>query len=245
RSRACRRTGRSDADADAGGGAPRPGDGAAEWNAIHAALGLDAYFLPALLAKGEFLERAGRGPAAAAVFRDALKVAPPRAQWPPALQRRLEHATGIVARDGEALAAFLEQALAAPRETVAPAVAGRWDEAVSILAGRSRPYHSECNQLYVPRLPALPFQDPALFPWLPALEARTPDILAELEALVAARFDRFQPYIAYQPDQPVNQWRDLNHSRDWSAFPLWAHGEPVPANIAQCPATADALAAVD
>ena len=221
------------------------GDGEAEWNAIHAALGLDAYFLPALLAKGEFLERAGRAPAAAAVFRDALKVAPPRPQWPPALQRRLEHASGIVARDGEALAAFLEQALAAPREAVAPAVAGRWDEAVSILAGRSRPYHSECNQLYVPRLPAQPFHDPALFPWIPGLEARTPEILAELEALVGERFDRFQPYIAYRPDQPVNQWRELNHSRDWSSFHLWAHGEPVPGNIDQCPATADALAAVD
>lgn len=221
------------------------GDQAAEWAAIHAALAIDAYFLPALLAKGEFLERGGRSRAAAAAFRDALKVAPPRPQWPPALQRRLAEANDAVVRDSEALAAYLAQAIAAPAAAVAPSLSGRWDEAVSILAGRSRPYPSECHQLHVPRLPAQPFHDPGLFPWIPALEARTGEILAELEALVASRFDRFQPYIAYRPDQPVNQWQALNHSRAWSSFHLWAHGAPVPENIAQCPRTAEALAEVD
>lgn len=221
------------------------GDTAQEWAAIHAALALDAYFLPALLAKAEFLERERRTRAAAAVFRDALKVAPPEPQWPPALRRRLAHAREIVARDTAELEAFLSHAVAAPRRAVAPAAAGRWDEAVSILAGRTRPYRSECNQLHVPRLPAQPFHDRELFPWIPALEARTGDIRAELEALVAGQLDGFQPYIAFRADQPVNQWQALNHSRDWSSFHLWAHGEPVADNIARCPATAAALAEVD
>ena len=221
------------------------GDAAQEWAAIHAALALDAYFLPALLAKAEFLERERRARAAAGVFRDALKVAPSEPQWPPALRRRLAHARDMVARDTAELEAFLAHAVAAPRQAVAPAAGGRWDEAVSILAGRTRPYPSECNQLHVPRLPAQPFYDRDLFPWIPALEASTDAIRGELEALVAGQLDGFQPYIAFRADQPVNQWQALNHSRDWSSFHLWAHGEPVAENIARCPATAAALAAVD
>ena len=151
----------------------------------------------------------------------------------------------MVARDTAELEAFLAHAVAAPRQTVAPAAGGRWDEAVSILAGRTRPYPSECNQLHVPRLPAQPFYDRDLFPWIPALEAGTDAIRCELEALVAGQLDGFQPYIAFRADQPVNQWQALNHSRDWSSFHLWAHGEPVAENIARCPATAAALAEVD
>ncbi len=221
------------------------GETAQEWAAIGSALALDAYFLPALLAKAEFLERERRTRAAAAVFRDALRVAPAEPQWPPPLRRRLAHAREAVDDDTAELEACLAHAVSAPRQAVAPAAAGRWDEAVSILAGRTRPYPSECNQLHVPRLPAQPFHDPALFPWIPALEARTADIRAELDALVAGGLDGFQPYIAFRPDQPVNQWAPLNHSRAWSSFHLWAHGAPVAENIARCPATAAALAEVD
>src|SRR5688500_10681459 len=60
------------------------GDRAAERQAIDASLAADAYFLPALLAKGEFIERGGQLKAAIAVYKNALKVAPPAARWPPA-----------------------------------------------------------------------------------------------------------------------------------------------------------------
>lgn len=216
-----------------------------EWAAIIAALDIDPYFLPGLLARGEFLERQKRSRAAAAVFRDVMKVAPPQEQWPRALQARLQHARDAIARDTEEIAAFLHHQTGAQRAAVNAALGSRWDEAISLLAGKSRPYHSVCNQLQVPRLPAITFYDDALFPWMRELESRTDAIKAELQEMVVRRGSEFVPYIQYPPGTPVNQWDKLNHSHSWSGFHLYAHGEPVHEHLAQCPRTAEALALVD
>jgi aspartyl/asparaginyl beta-hydroxylase (cupin superfamily) len=77
------------------------------------------------------------------------------------------------------------------------------------------------------------------------LEARTDAIKAELQAMLASRGEEFVPYIQYRPGDPVNQWDKLNHSRNWSGFHLYAHGEPVAEHLAQCPRTAETLALVD
>ena len=216
-----------------------------EWAAIIEALQIDAYFLPGLLGKAEFLERQRRTRMAAAAFRNALKVAPDEPAWPQALRRRLEHARDVVRHDTEELASYLAHSISATRATVDAALADRWEEAASILAGRSRPYRSECNQLHVPRLPALTFYDDALFPWMAELESRTDAIKSELQDMLAGRGDEFVPYIQYGPGDPVNQWDKLNHSRNWSGFHLYAHGQPVHEHLSQCPRTAEALALVD
>lgn len=216
-----------------------------EWEAIIAALAIDPYFLPGLLDKAEFLERQHPARTAAAAFGDALKVAPEEPHWPPVLRRRLEHARDVVRRDTEELAAFLAHRISATRATADAVVANRWDEAVSILAGKSTPYHNVCHQLHVPRLPALTFYDDALFPWMAELESRTEAIKAELQEMIARREGEFVPYIQYPPGTPVNQWDKLNHSRNWSGFHLYAHGQPVHEHLAQCPRTAEALALVD
>ncbi len=216
-----------------------------EWSNIIAALELDPYFLPALLAKGEFLEQQGKPRAAAGVFRDVMKVAPDEAQWPPALQRRLSHAREAVARDTADLVDYLHERLALGHEGADAVLSRRWDEAVSIMAGRTRPYHSQCNQLHVPRLPALTFYDDARFAWMRELEARTDAIKSELQQMLASHGDEFVPYIQYGPGDPVNQWDKLNHSRNWSGFHLYAHGEPVQEHLDQCPVTAETLALVD
>lgn len=217
----------------------------AEWQAVGMALAADPYFLPGLLGKAEFLERQGQAAMAASVFRDVLKVAPPEPEWLPALQRRLQHARDVVRRDTEDLFDFLRQRVGAQRDAVESALRDRWDEAASIMAGRTRPYHSECNRLQVPRLPAISFYDDAMFPWMPELEARTDAIKAELQAMLASRGEEFVPYIQYRPGDPVNQWDKLNHSRNWSGFHLYEHGQPVHEHLAQCPRTAEALALVD
>lgn len=216
-----------------------------EWAAIIASLDIDAYFLPGLLSKAEFLEAHRGTRAAGAVFRDVLKVAPQEPDWPAALRGRLSHARDVVERDQETLAGFLAHTLSSQRAAVGSQRAGRWNEAISIASGRSRAYLPDCNQLYIPRLPAETFYDRSLFPWIPMLESHTDAIRRELEALIADRMQSFEPYIAYRPGEPVNQWQALNHSRSWSSFHLWAHGKPVEANLAQCPITAQALADVD
>jgi aspartate beta-hydroxylase len=112
------------------------------------------------------------------------------------------------------------------------------------LAGKTKPYHAVVNQLCVPRLPAVPFFERELFPFLAQLEAKTEVIRAELEAALAANRDEFVPYIQYAPGQPVNQWTELNHSLRWSTLHLWRGGKPVQENLARCPETARALAAI-
>ncbi len=216
-----------------------------EWGWLIGALEIDPYFLPALLGKAEFLERQGRARVAAAAFRDVLKVAPDEAAWPAPLRRRLSHARGVVEQDTRELAEFLGHRVATTQATIDRASSARWDEAVSILAGRTRPYHSHCNQLHVPRLPAITFYDDALFPWMRELESRTCAIKTELQEMLASKGEDFVPYIQYRPGDPVNQWDKLNHSRNWSGFHLYANGEPVAEHLAQCPRTAEALALVD
>jgi aspartyl/asparaginyl beta-hydroxylase (cupin superfamily) len=141
--------------------------------------------------------------------------------------------------------AHLEAATASRLAALPRAEAERWREATSIVAGRSAPYRQEANQLYVPRLPAIPFYDRSLFPWAADLEAKTDVIRAELQAALAKESREFSPYIAIQPGLPVDQWADLNRSTRWSHYRLWRHGRPDEAHLAQCPETRKALEAVD
>jgi aspartate beta-hydroxylase len=221
------------------------GEGPAEREAIESALAIDAYFLPAMLAKASWLERFGSADSAATTFANSLKIAPPRDHWPEMLRAQLEHAQEVVDRRTEKLGAFLETTLAERRSSLPPSLAGRWREAESIMAGRTQPYRSECNQLCVPRLPAIPFFDREHFPWVAALEAKTSVIRDELLAALEADRDKFSPYIAYNPGEPVNQWQELNHSERWSAFHLWRGGSPVQENLDRCPETARALGGVE
>jgi len=43
--------------------------------------------------------------------------------------------------------------------------------------------------------------------------------------------------VKYADSEPLAQWRELNHSRDWTAIHLIERGETVAANAAHCPAT--------
>lgn len=220
------------------------GDQDAEREVIESVLALDAYFLPALLARASWMERYGKASSAAAMYRNALKVAPPPSHWPAQLEPQLEYARDFVDRHSKALAEHLETKLAAARAALDPSVAGRWQEATAIVTGRSKPFVSQSNQLLVPRLPAIPFFDRSHFPWIAALEAKTDIIRAELLAALQSQRDRFSPYITYGKSDPVNQWRELNHSLRWSTFHLWRGGTPVHENLQACPQTAEALALV-
>jgi aspartyl/asparaginyl beta-hydroxylase (cupin superfamily) len=221
------------------------GDAQGEWDCLQRALAIDAYFMPALLGQGQILERQGKRRAAAALFRNALKIAPPPARCPEWLRAPLAHAQQAVDRHMEELAAHLRDSLGSSREALEAGVLERWDEAVSILSGKSTPYPSVANQLQVPRLPAIPFFNTELFSWVAALEAATDQIREEFLGAMRGHGQDFAPYIQYRDGQPVNQWQELNHSSRWSSYSLWRSGEPVAENLARCPVTAAALTAVE
>jgi aspartyl/asparaginyl beta-hydroxylase (cupin superfamily) len=220
------------------------GDHAGEREAIEAALAADPYFMPALLARAGWLERHADPVGAATNYMNCLKVFPAESDWPPSLKTQLAHARDYVARHVAAYETFLERALAAPRAALPEPLAGRWREATSIFAGKSQPFHAVCNQLFVPRLPAIPFFDRSLFAWCEGLEVKTGVIREELNALLEQDRKRFSPYVAYAPGQPVNQWKELNHSDRWSTLHLWRNGVPIGEAQERCPQTTQALSSV-
>lgn len=220
----------------------RCGDRDGEREALESALAVDAYFLPALLAKGTWMQRFGAPAEAASTYGNALKIAPPERHWPDALRSQLEHARVFVDRWSAALSNYLVQRLAPLQESLDPMQTRRWIEAVSICAGHSKPFNSDSNKMHVPRLPAIPFFEPAEFPSLGKLAEKTSVIRGEMLSALESENDRFRPYVAYKPGEPVNQWQELNHSSRWSAFHLWRNGSPVQENLDRCPETAKLLA---
>lgn len=223
------------------------GDAAGELKAIEAALAIDPYFLSGLLAKASHLEKHRSARAAAEFYRSALQVAPPEPQWPAAMRGQLAHARSQVQRHGDELAEFLEQRMGTSMSALTAQEAQRWREVGAVISGRAPIYPSVSTRLQVPRLPAIPFFERSLFPWVDALEAQTGTITEELQALLEREQGKagFRPYVAYPPGTPVNQWKELNHSQRWSSYFLWLNGEPQLDHQQACPRTTAALAAVE
>jgi aspartate beta-hydroxylase len=221
------------------------GDAEGESAAIEHALAVDPYFLPALLAKAQRLERLGHRPTAAMFFRNAVKVAGPEKSWPDVLRGQLVHAREVAEAFARDKHAHLDAAIAPLMSSLARGQAERWREAASIMAGVTAPYRQKANQLYVPRLPAIPFYDRSCFAWAGELEARTAIIREELRAALADESQDFSPYITLRPGQPVDQWRDLNHSARWRHYGLWRNGEPDRRRLERCPETSRGLEGVD
>lgn len=206
------------------------GNSVAALEALEHALAVDPYFVQAIFQKANLLESAGRLSDAAAIYRDFLDIASPDARSNPRFEETLKHAETIVAADNRALRAAIDHSASPPSSRVA--------RAVSILVGSERAYVAEPTFLTVPELPAVPFFERAGLPWLDELESNAEAIKDEALALMTeGDLDNFEPYVANPPGTPLNQWRDLDHSRDWSAFFLYKHGVRDGAHAARCPIT--------
>jgi aspartyl/asparaginyl beta-hydroxylase (cupin superfamily) len=93
-----------------------------------------------------------------------------------------------------------------------------------------------------PRLPALEFYDRSAFGWLDAFEAATADMRGELMQILTSDAGGVVPYVEYPDGVPLNQWKDLNHSRRWGAYYLLKGGTRFEEHLARCPKTAALLA---
>jgi aspartyl/asparaginyl beta-hydroxylase (cupin superfamily) len=175
---------------------------------------------------------------AAETYRNALKIAP--RDVPAGLAPAMARARQVVANTADALEAYLRGELKGVGADCRGQAAARFDESLRTFAGKAKVYNSEPLFLHYPRLPAIPFHDRELFPWLADLEAATGSIRGELEALLETK-QGFAPYIDYPPGVPVNQWAELNHNPRWSSFFLWKDGERQDLACAQCPRTVTLL----
>ena len=217
------------------------GDFAASVKVLDEALTMQPYDFMALLAKAAMFEKMGRQKAAVQIYADALKIAPPPGASPPALAAQIEYAARLVEEHAHSLCDYMKAEVAALREGMDEATRDRFDEGLEIYAGLKQPPKQQPLLLNYPRLPVISFYDRTLFPWLSELEAATPVIRQELEALLADGMEDFAPYIAFPKGAPVNQWGELNHSRNWSSLFLWKNGARQEAVCARCPRTTEIL----
>ena len=74
------------------------------------------------------------------------------------------------------------------------------------------------------------------------VEAATHAIREELRGALSVDQAGIQPYIAYDENQPIAQWKELNHSRRWGAYFLQNEGRRVEEHMARCPRTVATLA---
>lgn len=191
-----------------------------------------------LVMAGDVQARDGDDRAAIAWYERALRMAEGR-QLPADLVARLQRAAA--ARDAlfERFETDMIGALA--DAGVAPDVVGpRFAEALQIVTGRSQPYLQQPTSFYYPRLPQVPFYDPAEFAWARALAEALPAIRAEAEAVLSSGAG-LAPYVQADPSRP-NKGHALLDDARWSAFHLYHNGLPISDHAARCPATMAALA---
>ena len=212
-----------------------------ELDAIERALALEPRHLGALLQKGALQEHSGDPRNAARTYRNALATVPGGVSLPEAVTALIEHARTVIARDDAALAGAIEERLAAIRKQHGGGHYRRVDRCLELLTGRRRRFTPEPTFMYFPEMPAVEFFDRADFPWLDAIEAASEDIRAELMSVLVSDREGLEPYIAYPEGVPLNQWKELNKSRRWSAYFLWNQALPQPAHLARCPRTVEAL----
>jgi hypothetical protein len=208
-------------------------DGDAALAAIAGALRLDPLaFLP-LLMKASLLDSAGRETEAGEAYGHALAQRPETI--PPELAAPVANAERRHAAHVATAAERLARATASLEAELDEAERSRVARFHSNIVRTTRPFHSEPSHFHYPGLREREFHDRADFPWLTALEAASPDILADFQAVMAAEHSELVPYIEYPDDVPLRQWAALNRSRDWTAIHLLRNGARIEANARHCP----------
>lgn len=209
------------------------GDYSGEREALDRALAADPYFQLAIYHRARWLHRHESAGVAAATFSQFLATISPGAELSPAMSAAVDEARSVVQDEGTRLGAQIDRAFAKQPSR-------RVRAAADIFSGRQPVYRSQPLNLYIPYLPEVPFFAREHFPWFAELEAATDIIAAELESVLADTIG-LEPYIAFERGKPLNQWRDLNNSLDWSALHLWRHGQAKSDNQSRCPRTVELM----
>jgi aspartyl/asparaginyl beta-hydroxylase (cupin superfamily) len=218
------------------------GDRSNELEALDRALAADAYYLPAILDKGEALIALGREPEALELYRLLCAGLPADAEVPPPLDQQLAKVRALLQRAGEQSMALFRGAIAEVAEKDAGSDLRRAQAYAEQRAGLRKVFQQQPTGGHFPYLPAIEFFDRSLFPWFDELESHTAEIREELAALWAQDQDvRFRPYVDYAPGTPLNQWAELNGSPRWSAWFFWENGVRNEENCARCPRTSAVL----
>jgi aspartate beta-hydroxylase len=201
-------------------------------------LELDQRNLMALIRLAQLHERLGESVAAGERWSAVLALGRMVDPRPPELEALLAHAAQFVSAQTGALADLLEQALGDHLADLSPRDRRRFTACSDYMLGRRAIYSNVCAGVHYPFLPADEFFDREHFPWLAGVEAQTPVIRREAEALLASADPGLEPYVAMKTGIPENKWTPLDHSLAWGALHLWREGVRNDTACARCPETA-------
>ena len=214
---------------------------AEELTVLDRALELNPTHLIALLQKAALLDLMQKPRAAAAIYGHALDTLSPGSRLSAPIQRHVDHARKRVTENAAQVGALLDTRLAPIRGAGSDVQRMRFERCMDRVLGRSRIYAPDPTGMYFPFLQNFEFFPRDYYPWIEAVEAATDVIRNELLEVLRADQQGIRPYIAYEQGVPLNQWRELNHSRRWGAYFLWNEGQAVEAHMARCPRTVQVL----
>jgi len=213
----------------------------AELAALDRLLALEPRHVLALLQKATLLELTGRHKQAVGAYRAALVSIPPGTTLPPQLEEPIAIAQRAVAEAGLVLEKLLDEGLHQLRARYAAEPLDRFDRCIDVMLSKKRVYTPAPAFMHFPFLSNREFYAREHFPWLAGLEQATEAIREELLAVLKDDSDSIVPYLDYPEHRPLDQWRDLNRSRRWSAYFLWRDGDAITEHQQRCPRTVEAL----
>jgi aspartate beta-hydroxylase len=216
------------------------GDVAGERDALDRAVAIDQRNLMANVRLAELHDKVGNRSEATFRWGGVATIVRSLPDRSPALEELLARASERVALSTSALSDEIDAVMHPLRDEAGGTQRRRFDACVDAMLGRRTIYAPAPHGLHFPFLPADEFFARDHFAWLADLEAATPAIRVELEALLAQPAG-FTPYVAMTPGTPRNLWSPLDRSPKWSARYLWKYGVRDDEVCAQCLDTAAML----
>lgn len=195
------------------------------------------------------LERVRQNELAVMHYMRSLNTAQAQGRWldaqttPAALQSMIEHAVRFVRENRHAA---LTQVIEPLRDQYGSKALERVEQSLRILHKQAAADYTDARQqptfLYFPGLPTSPYLERSLFPWMEALEERTPVIREELLHLLPSAAGRERVFATQEIERRNLRGADI--APTWSGYYFYRHGERREDNCSACPQTSQALDAL-
>jgi aspartate beta-hydroxylase len=213
---------------------------------LERAIRLKPDFHLARLHYGALLEQSGDGQGALMQFARALLDAQAHGKWvdsgttPPGLRAIVRRAAQMVRARRRSLLSEVVESLAA---RYGRGSLGRVEKCLRIYLGDEAATRPDPRQqpsfLYFPDIPASPYLERGLFPWIARLESATGAICDELSRLLPSAQGRERVFTTDELER--ENLRGTDEAPSWNGYYFYRHGVRRAENCESCPATAAAI----
>jgi len=217
--------------------------------ALESAVRLRPEYHVARIRLGALLETRGQGPRAILHYSRALADAQKQGRWldsgstPESLQTMVRRGVEAVrVHRRAALYALLDPLIARYGRDELTRVEQCLRTYLREIESKSPDPRQSPSFLYLPGLPATPYFERKLFPWIEALEASTADVRAELLTVLPSDDGRERVFTNEEIEQ--QNLRGDSGPVSWNGYYFYRHGERRADNAARCPLTAAAIDAL-